>query len=167
VFLDDVRVPVENLVGAENDGWRITQVTFSFERGTAFVSELMESRRLVDDLAEMVRDPHQRRELGHLAAEFDALWALTKRNVSQAAHRGAPGNGGLMIKLAYSEARQRLGDLSLRVLDRAALDLDLEMVEERVRTLNLTIAAGTSQIQRNIISERLLGLPREPQVQIA
>ncbi len=167
VFLDDVRVPVENLVGAENDGWRITQVTFSFERGTAFVSELMDSRRVIDDLSTVVRDPGQRRELGHLAAEFDALWALTKRNVSQAAHRGAPGNGGLMIKLAYSEARQRLGDLSLRVLDRGALDLGREMVEERVRTLNLTIAAGTSQIQRNIISERLLGLPREPQVQIA
>jgi alkylation response protein AidB-like acyl-CoA dehydrogenase len=167
VFLDDVRVPVGNLVGAENDGWRITQVTFSFERGTAFVSELMESRRLIEDLASITRDLAQRRELGHLAAEFDALWALTKRNVSPAAHRGAPGTGGLMIKLAYSEARQRLGDLSLRVLDRDALDLSREMVEERVRTLNLTIAAGTSQIQRNIISERLLGLPREPQVQIA
>jgi alkylation response protein AidB-like acyl-CoA dehydrogenase len=167
VFLDDVRVPVENLVGAENDGWRITQVTFSFERGTAFVSELMESRRLIDDLGAMTADPVHRRELGHLAAEFDALWALTQRNVSQAAHRGAPGTGGLMIKLAYSEARQRLGDLSLKLLDRGALDLADDMVEERVRTLNLTIAAGTSQIQRNIISERALGLPREPQVQIA
>ena len=44
VFLDDVRVPVANRVGAENDGWRITQVTFAFERGTAFVSELVEAR---------------------------------------------------------------------------------------------------------------------------
>ena len=167
VFLDDVRVPVENRVGAENDGWRITQVTFSFERGTAFVSELMEARRLIDDLGGMARDPAHRRELGHLAAEFDALWALTQRNVSQASHRGAPGTGGIMIKLLYSEARQRLGDLSLKLLDRGALDLADDMVEERVRTLNLTIAAGTSQIQRNIISERLLGLPREPQVQIA
>jgi len=154
-------------VGAENDGWRITQVTFSFERGTAFVSELMEARRLAEDLSPMTHDPAQRRELGHLIAELDALWALTQRNVSQAAHRGAPGNGSMLIKLAYSEARQRLGDLSLRVLDRGALNLATEMVEERVRTLNLTIAAGTSQIQRNIVSERLLGLPREPQVQIA
>ena len=113
-----------------------------------------------------MHDPAHRRELGHVAAEFDALWALTKRNVSQAAHRGAPGHGGLMIKLAYSEARQRLGELSLRVLDRGALDVDATSSSRsgcaRCRS---TIAAGTSQIQRNIIGERVLGLPREPQVQ--
>ncbi|MBA2326796.1 MAG: acyl-CoA dehydrogenase family protein [Actinobacteria bacterium] len=166
VFLDEVRVPVANRVGAENDGWRVTQVTFSFERGTAFVSEMVEARRLLDDLAALTADQVDRRELGHIAAELDALWALTKRNVSQAARTGSPGDGALMIKLAYSETRARLGELSLRVLGRAGLDLDApevgEMVEERLRTLSLTIAAGTSQIQRNIISERLLGLPREP-----
>ena len=168
VFLDEVRVPVANRVGAENDGWRVTQVTFAFERGTSFVSEMVEARRLLDDLATITEDDGDRRELGHLAAEFDALWALTKRNVSRAAQAGDPGEGALMIKLAYSETRSRLGELSLRVLGRAGLDLDApeagEMVEERLRTLALTIAAGTSQIQRNIISERLLGLPREPAV---
>jgi alkylation response protein AidB-like acyl-CoA dehydrogenase len=170
VFLDEVRVPVANRVGAENDGWRVTQVTFSFERGTAFVSEMVEARRLLDDLAVITGDDVDRRELGHLAAELDALWALTKRNVSRAARTGSPGDGALMIKLAYSETRTRLGELSLRVLGRAGLDLDApeagEMIEERLRTLSLTIAAGTSQIQRNIISERLLGLPREPAVKL-
>jgi alkylation response protein AidB-like acyl-CoA dehydrogenase len=167
VFLDDVRVPVENRVGEENDGWRVTQVTFAFERGTAFVAELVEARRLAEDLARRCTlDDELACELGHVAAELDALWALTKRNVTQAARRGGPGDGALMIKLAYSEARQRLGDLSLRALGREALDLEAPdaegWVEERVRTLNLTIAAGTSQIQRNIIGERVLGLPREP-----
>ncbi len=162
VFLDDVRVPVTNRVGEENDGWRITQVTFAFERGTAFVSELVDAMRLTDELAPLVHDPGHRRELGRVAAELDALWALTKRNVSRADRTGAPGAGGLMIKLAYSEVRQRLGDLSLRVLDRRALSVESEFVEERLRTLALPIAAGTSQIQRNIISERVLGLPKEP-----
>jgi alkylation response protein AidB-like acyl-CoA dehydrogenase len=96
-----------------------------------------------------------------VVAELDAVWALTKRNVSRAARDGSPGDGALMVKLAYSESRQRLGDLSVRVLDRSALDIDNEFVVERLRTLALTIAAGTSQIQRNIISERLLGLPKE------
>ena len=64
----------------------------------------------------------------------------------------------MVIKLAYSEARQRFGELCLRVLDRDALHVDdNELVEERLRTLALPIAAGASQIQRNIISERLLG----------
>jgi len=165
VFLDEVRVPVANRIGEENDGWRVTQVTFAFERGTAFVSELVEARRLAEELAAF-EHPDGGAELGRIVAELDALWALTKRNVSQSAQRGVPGDGALMIKLAYSEVRQRLGDLSLRALGRDALDLDapekLAWVEERVRTLNLTIAAGTSQIQRNIIGERLLGLPREP-----
>ena len=69
----------------------------------------------------------------------------------------------MVIKLAYTEARQRFGELCLRVLERDALHVDdNELVEERLRVLALTIAAGASQIQRNIISERVLGLPREP-----
>jgi hypothetical protein len=162
VFLTDVRVPVANRVGAEHDGWRVTNVTLKYERGTAFVSELVDSLRLCDDLAPFVRDPAHRRELGRCAAELDALWALTKRNVSQSV-RGTTGPGAMVIKLAYSEARQRFGELCLRVLDREALHIDgNELVEERLRTLALTIAAGASQIQRNIIGERVLGLPREP-----
>jgi alkylation response protein AidB-like acyl-CoA dehydrogenase len=162
VFLTDVRVPVANRVGAENDGWRVTNVTLKYERGTAFVGELIDSLRLCADLAPRVSDPVSRRELGRSLADFDALWSLTKRNVSQAA-RGTAGPGAMMIKLAYSEARQRFGELCLRVLERDALSIaDNELVEERLRTQSLTIAAGASQIQRNIISERVLGLPREP-----
>ena len=162
VFLTDVRVPITNRVGAENDGWRVTNVTLKYERGTAFVGELIDSLRLCADLAPFVHDPVSRRELGRSLADFDALWSLTKRNVSQAS-RGTAGPGAMMIKLAYSEARQRFGELCLRVLARDALSIaDNELVEERLRTQSLTIAAGASQIQRNIISERVLGLPREP-----
>ena len=161
VFLTDVRVPVANRVGAENDGWRVTNVTLKYERGTAFVSELVDSLRLCEDLAPLVHDPGHRRELGRCAAELDALWALTKRNVSQAA-RGTIGPGAMVMKLAYSEARQRFGELCLRVLDKDALHIeDNELVEERLRVLALTIAAGASQIQRNIIGERVLGMPKE------
>lgn len=166
VFLDEVRVPVSCRVGAENDGWRVTNVTLSFERGTAFVSELVDARRLVDDLAPFVHDAAGRRELGFIAAELDALWALTKRNIAQSS-RGVLGPGAMMIKLPYSELRQRLGELSLRVLGRAGLSIEDfpghhngVFVEERLRTLALPIAAGTSQIQRNIIGERVLGLPK-------
>jgi alkylation response protein AidB-like acyl-CoA dehydrogenase len=162
VFLTDVRVPVSQRVGAENDGWRVTNVTLKYERGTAFVSELVDSLRLCEDLARYVDEPAHIRELGHCLAEFEALWALTKRNVSQSM-RGTTGPGAMVIKLAYTEARQRFGELCLRVLERDALSIDgNELVEERLRTLALTIAAGTSQIQRNIIGERVLGLPREP-----
>jgi alkylation response protein AidB-like acyl-CoA dehydrogenase len=164
VFLTDVRVPVANRVGAENDGWRVTNVTLKYERGTAFVSELVDSIRLCEDLARRGSSlpANTAIELGRCLAEFDALWALTKRNVSQSA-RGTIGAGAMVMKLAYSEARQRFGEVCLRALHREALHVDdNEYVEERLRTLALTIAAGSSQIQRNIIGERVLGLPREP-----
>src|SRR5205085_10890681 len=103
-------------------------------------------------------DAGVQRELGHLGAELDALWALTKRNVSQAARTGVPGVGGSVFKLHYSEVRHRLGELSMRVLDRAALSsADIDgiangaLVYGQIHALSLTIAAGTSQIQRNIV----------------
>ena len=179
MFLDEVRIPVSNRVGDENDGWRVTMVTLSFERGTAWVDQIVDSLRLVDELAATARkvtrhgasawdDRGLRRDVAHLAAEFDALWAMTKRNVSEATHDGVPGPGASVLKLRYTEARQRLTDLAARVFDRASLSLEDiaglrtgELMEERLNSLSYTIAAGTSQIQRNIISERILGLPKE------
>ena len=183
MFLDEVRIPVENVVGAENDGWRVAMVTFSFERGTAFVSELLGSMRLLTDLVEIARkvpapggagtawdDAHLRHELTVVAAELDAQWALTKRNVSRAARQGTPGVGGSVFKLAYHETRERMGEVALRILGRARLALGdptglsarhLDHVQQRLYALSLSIAAGTAQIQRNIVGERLLGLPKE------
>ncbi len=179
VFLDEVRIPVANRVGDENDGWRVAMVTFSFERGTAFVSEMVQSRLMLRRLADVLRklprgtasawdDAGIRREVGHLAADFDALWALTQRNVTQAARDGVPGVGGSVFKLAYSEARHRLGDLSMRILGAGGLSLDDlgevdggEHVRGWLHAMSISIAAGTSQIQRNIVGERVLGLPRD------
>ena len=179
VFFDEVRVPVVNRVGDENDGWRVAMVTLSFERGTAFVSEMLQTMELVHELAELTKkitsdgatkwdDAGLRRDFGRMACELDALWALTKRNVSQAQRNGVVGVGGNVFKLAYSELRNRLGELAMHLLDRASLSLDdLDSlptgrhVQGRIHALSLTIAAGTSQVQRNIVGERVLGLPRE------
>src|SRR6185436_14797615 len=119
-------------VGEENDGWRVAMVTFSFERGTAFVSELLASMLLLERLVAAARergawdDGGVRRELAHLTAEFDALWALTKRNVTQAERDGVPGPGGSVFKLHYSEVRHKLGDLAMRVLDADGITLEGE-----------------------------------------
>jgi alkylation response protein AidB-like acyl-CoA dehydrogenase len=179
MFLDEVRIPVTNRVGDENDGWRVAMVTFGFERGTAFVSELRRSMVMVADLARLARaraggaawaDDAVRRELALIAAELDALWAYTKRNVSRAARQGNPGAGGSVFKLAYHATRERMGEVALRILGRAGLAMDdpgglsaagFDHVEERLYALSLSIAAGTAQIQRNIVGERVLGLPKE------
>ena len=79
-----------------------------------------------------------------------------------------PGIGGSVFKLHYSEARHRLGDLAMRLLDRASLSLeDIDglrsgrHIEGQLHAISITIAAGTSQIQRNIVAERILGLPKD------
>jgi alkylation response protein AidB-like acyl-CoA dehydrogenase len=104
-----------------------------------------------------------------MAGELDALWAMVKYTVSEAGKTGVPGMGASCVKLFYTELKQRLGELSLKLLGRAALSRDdigglpvAELSHEALQSLSLTIAAGSSQIQRNIISERILGLPREP-----
>jgi len=178
LFLDEVRIPVENRVGDENDGWRVTMVTLSFERGTAFVGELLESMRLLGALHQvadglgLMDDLGLQRRIGHLTAAFDALWALTKRNVSEAAQSGIPGIGGSVFKLSFSEHAQALGDLAMEILDRAALSGDPlcgpdgtalgneAHLHAWFKSISLTIAAGTSQVQRNIVAERILGLPK-------
>jgi alkylation response protein AidB-like acyl-CoA dehydrogenase len=180
MFLDEVRIPVENRVGGEGDGWRVAMVTFSFERGTAFVSELLGSMQLVADLATIARkverrgggaawsDDSIRRELAIVAAELDALYALTRRNVTRASRPGGAGHGGSVFKLSYHGTRERMGEVAMRLVDRAGLALDdpldlssLDHVEQTLYALSLSIAAGTAQVQRNIVGERALGLPKE------
>jgi hypothetical protein len=179
VFLDGVRVPVENRVGAENDGWRVTNVTLRFERGTAFASEMYNLQEFLRGLVALARatqvdgrpaleDPGLRRELGHLAAELDALWNMLKLSIGEAGDTGVPGVGASAVKLYYTELYQRVTETGVRLLGRAALARDPlaglpndRILFKHLQSLSMTIAAGSSQIQRNIIGERILGLPKD------
>jgi hypothetical protein len=180
MFLEGVRIPCENVVGAENDGWRITNVTLRFERGTAWAADIIELTQFLRDLARLAKqltrddasaweDRALRRELGHLAAEADALWALMKWQIGEVQKTGVPGLGGSALKLGFTELNQRVYEFGWRLLGRAGLAREdvgglpvVEVVDTFLNTLSLTIAAGSSQIQRNIVSERILGMPREP-----
>jgi alkylation response protein AidB-like acyl-CoA dehydrogenase len=179
LFLSDVRVPVENLVGQENDGWRVTNVTLRFERGTAFVADIFQFREFLDDLVRASRrvlrddaaawsDRGLRREVGHLRARLEALWALVQMGVSEAQRQGMPGVGASAVKLAFTEVFNDITDLALGLLGRAGLskrDVDglpnADSVYKYGQAISMTIAAGTSQIQRNIIAERILGQPKD------
>ncbi len=180
MFLTDVRIPVEQLVGKENDGWRITNVTLRFERGTAWAADIIELKEFLSEVAALARkltrddataweDKALRREIGHLGAEADSLWALMKWQLSEIQKTGIPGVGGSTLKLAFTELNQRVYELGTRLLGRAGLAREDvaglpsgRILGQFLQSLSLTIAAGSSQVQRNIISERILGMPKEP-----
>jgi alkylation response protein AidB-like acyl-CoA dehydrogenase len=186
LFLDEVAVPASGLVGQENDGWRVTQVTFSFERGTSFVGEMLQAMNLAQDLAAAAHqqtrgagsawdDIGLRRDIGTIGAELDALWNYTKRNVTRGAHGVLSAEGGSTFKLYFSEVLHRLGQLTLRVLDRARLSLDDlpttatgphwvngHLTLGALHAFGVGIGGGTTQIQRKILAEQVLALPREP-----
>lgn len=178
VFLDEVRVPVANLVGAENDGWRVTNVTLRFERGTAFAQHIITMRAQVRRLVALALARRTasgtawdsdafRTRVGRIEASIEALWRLTQMCIAEAEETGAPSPLGSAVKLRYSELSQEIAELSLRAIGRPIIgraevdDVASEAaVQEYLWSLQYTIAAGTSQIQRNLIAERLLGLPR-------
>ncbi|MFP8877845.1 MAG: acyl-CoA dehydrogenase family protein, partial [Myxococcota bacterium] len=155
-------------------------VTLAFERGTAFATDMVVFQEVMRELAAVAKrvtrngaaaweDRSLRAEVGHLAAEVEAVWAMVKYTVSEADRTGVPSVSASGVKLYFTELRQRIGETCMRVLGRATLsreDVDglpcQSFVYEALQSLSMTIAAGSSQIQRNIISERILGLPREP-----
>jgi alkylation response protein AidB-like acyl-CoA dehydrogenase len=178
LFLDGARVPVANRVGAEDDGWRVANVTLRFERGTAFAQHIITMRSQLRRLVALARsrprdggsawdDPTLRRTVGRLDAHVDALWRMTQMCATEAEATGVPSPLGSAIKLRYSELAQEIAELGVRVLGRPVVALaDLDGLpagavgHAHLSSLQFTIAAGTSQIQRNLVAERILGMPK-------
>jgi alkylation response protein AidB-like acyl-CoA dehydrogenase len=176
VFYDDVRIPLTNVVGEINDGWRVAMSTLSFERGTAFTSGQVQLTGVIDRLVEVAQERpgpggHERAidddeiasRLAALRAEVTALRSLTYTNVMRNAEAPQPGPEGSMVKLFYSELRQRTMRLAIEIIgpgsgERGVTDATWD--EEYLASYADTIGGGTSEIQRNIIGERVLGLPR-------
>jgi alkylation response protein AidB-like acyl-CoA dehydrogenase len=170
VFYDDVRIPLSNVVGALNDGWRVAMSTLSFERGTAFTHGQVQlasiAARLVTYLEQTGSAAHRPELVEQLAtarAEIASLRALTYINAMRNANQSVPGPEGSLVKLAYTELRQRLMRLALEIVGPGSKLPGITTAtwdEDYLFSYTETIAGGTSDIQRNIIGERVLGLPR-------
>ncbi len=165
MFLDEVRCPVSHRVGEEGGGWQVAMATLTHERLLAFTGDLVAAVRLADQLAERIPDDHAvATELAQVKAELAAAWALLRRNVSASAYGAAPRFEVSTFKLGFSALANRLGALAAPIATAALAGKDREWAEEALRQrlwlFAAEIAGGTSQIQRDIIAERLLGLPR-------
>jgi alkylation response protein AidB-like acyl-CoA dehydrogenase len=166
VFYDNVRIPLGNVVGGLHDGWRVAMTTLGFERRTAATALQLMLTRKVEMLMDMVRargidpatGPHAR-ELAGLRAEAAALRALTLRTLFR--QEATPFDGS-MVRLFFGELSQRIYRLAMDILgpsNAEAVQPD-DWVHDYLESFSETIAGGTAEIQRNIIGERILGLPR-------
>lgn len=169
VFYDDVRVPLDNVVGGLGNGWKVAMSTLSFERGTGFIADQVKLSQEIAELISkarengMIRDDRTADQLAQMRAEVAALRAMTYRNISEAVRTGQPGPEASVIRLFTAELGQRLERMAVHLLGDHILDFaygDDNAVQDYLRGFASTIAGGTAQIQRDIIGERLLGLPK-------
>jgi alkylation response protein AidB-like acyl-CoA dehydrogenase len=169
VFYDDVRIPLDHVVGGLGNGWKVAMSTLSFERGTGFIADQVKQSQEVEELLESarstgaIRDERITEQLTQLRAEVAALRAMTYRNISEVVRTGQPGPEASVIRLFTSELGQRLERMALLLAGEEVLDFrygDDDLVADYLRGFAATIAGGTAQIQRDIIAERLLGLPK-------
>jgi alkylation response protein AidB-like acyl-CoA dehydrogenase len=171
IFFSDVQVPKENLLGTVGEGWQVAMTTLLHERGTlgfALAATLDVAVRRLSTLAKErnVTDPVLLDRLAREWVELQALKYTNYRALTTLNKTGVPGPEGSISKLVWSEANQRLTKLALEVLGSHAQLTDGGGYQEgywqyqQLRSRGNTIEAGTSEILRNIIAERVLGLPR-------
>jgi alkylation response protein AidB-like acyl-CoA dehydrogenase len=172
VFFDEVKVPRDLVVGEIDKGWDVVITTLAHERGgTAPHARLRRELNGLFALAQRQRrdaDPGVRQQLAQLAVEVQLAKLTAYRNVSGIQRTGQPGPEGSILKLFWSEVEQRLMEVATALLgphaplwhdDPRAID-DGSWARELLWTRSATIYAGTSEVQRNIIAQRVLGLPR-------
>ncbi len=169
VFYDDVRIPLDNVVGELGDGWSVAMSTLGFERGTGFMklqTELSVAlERLIEDAASLgvLDDSGVRAQLGDLRADVLAMRAMTYATVSSAARTDVPGPEGSMIKIFYADLSQRIHRARMEIIGVHGLDRGGRYgydIGEYLYSYANTMGGGTSEVQRVIVGERVLGLPR-------
>src|SRR6266536_1296745 len=177
IFFTDVRVPAANVLGTVGSGWQVAMTTLLHERGTLGFALTARLEVLLRQLIQLARtpdasgrrpadDPFVRDRIAQQWTELQGLRYTNYRALTALVRTGVPGPEGSIAKLRWSESNQRLGKLALELLGPAA-QLDGEGAVwdgwwqyQQLRSRGNTIEAGTSEILRNIIAERVLGLPR-------
>ncbi len=173
LFFDGARVPEENVVGGRGDGWKVAMATLGFERGISTLSVQLAFEREIDALIACARakgraaDPVVRDRIAHMWGGLRVMRWMALRGL--AGHEaGTPGAEASVAKLFWSQWHRDLGSLRVDVagldgLVAAAAPYELTALQRSfLFSRSDTIYGGSAEIQRNIIGERVLGLPPEP-----
>lgn len=173
VFFDDATTAGDCVLGEPGDGWRVAMGTIGFERGTAFLARQLQYATEYDTLLVEARrrgattDPILRDRLTQSFIGLSLLRFSGYRTITMLERGERPGTLGSLGKLQWSQWHQRFGELAMDVLGANAFleptsPIERELWHNFLFSRAHTIYAGSSQIQLNILGERILGLPREP-----
>jgi alkylation response protein AidB-like acyl-CoA dehydrogenase len=174
VFFDSVRVPADLMVGAPGAGWSIAMGILAHERGPVWTFTFQRRiRRSFEQLVrltrqrrgEMLHDPLLRQQLAQSYLEVEMLRLVGYRSLTLLLRRGHPGIESSIEKVLGSETDQRLQELAMQILGDAGIAYDdvpeaEAIARDYLYSRSETIMGGTSEIQRNLIATRILGLPR-------
>ena len=177
IFLDNVEVPESERVGEEGDGWKVAQATLSSERGLTLMELGYRMRGNMGRLTTLIRsagrmdDAGLMRDLGRLSTQVDAVCALADQFLENRMQGVERIGDASIVKNSYSRALRAWADLGVRIggMDeqyRNAItfgDLNTgNWMADYMNSFAWTIAGGSEEVQRNIIAERMLDMPREP-----
>jgi len=163
LFFTDARVPRSAMLGPLHGGWTVAMTTLSFERAGVARLHLSLARRLDDLLADPRtgagrRDPILRQRLARVYAAIRAMRYLTERSLADSS--AAAGAAGSLAKLSWAHCDQELAELAVDLIGLEALRADDRWAENLLAVRQASIAGGTTEINKNIVGEHVLGLPR-------
>ena len=166
IFLEGAQVPEENVVGGEGNGWNVAITTLMHERAGLGAASAISVRRDLDELIELIKergladDPLIRQRIAELKIGVEALRLGAMRALTQQMKIGIPGPEGSISKWEWAMLNQGLTELAVDVLGPEALEPDSEWAYRFLRARANSIEGGTTEVMKNIVAERVLGLPR-------
>jgi alkylation response protein AidB-like acyl-CoA dehydrogenase len=166
LFMDGARIPDGNVLGGAGNGWKVALTTLMNERAGLGFSLQVRMRRLLDALIEeaaargLLDDPVVADRLGDLHLRTETLRLTAYRGLSASEKYGQPGPEGSLLKWIWSDTNQQISQLAADLLGPAALEAGSRWAYELLRSRGNSIEGGTTEVLKNIVAERVLGLPK-------